>query len=163
LHGEAADVDLIALADGIEKLLEEISNYHPENVYIMDETGLNFHLLPRQTYVHKTEKNVRGTESLKSKDRVTLYIATNATGSQKVPLSMIGNSKNTRCFRQKQEKRKLRYFDQSKDWSNTCTFTCWFHEVFLPHIQSTTKDKGLLIMDKCEPHGAKMYLHMLVS
>jgi len=49
LHGEAADVDLIAVADDIAKLQEEISNYHPENVYSMDETGLNFHLLPRQT------------------------------------------------------------------------------------------------------------------
>ena len=55
MHGEAADVDLIAVADGIEKLLEEISNDHPD-FYNMDETGLNFHLLPRQTYVHKTEK-----------------------------------------------------------------------------------------------------------
>ena len=48
----------------------------------MDETGLNFRLLPRQTYVHKMEKSVRGTKSMKSKDRVTLYIATNATGTK---------------------------------------------------------------------------------
>jgi transposase-like protein len=156
LHGEAADVDLIAVADGIAKVREEISNYHPENVYNMDETGLNFRLLPRQTYVHKTEKNVRGTKSMKSKDRVTLYIATNATGSQKVPLSMIGNSKNPRCFGRQQEKRKLIYFDQSKAWSDTRTFTRWFHEVFLPHIRSNTKDKVLLVMGNCGPHGAKI-------
>jgi hypothetical protein len=37
---------------------------------------------------------MRGTKSMKSKDQVMLYIATNATGSQKVPLSMIGSSKN---------------------------------------------------------------------
>jgi hypothetical protein len=94
LHGEAADVDLTAVADGIARLRKEISHYDSENVYNMDETGLNFHLLPRQTYVHKAEKNVRGTKSMKSKDRVTLYIATNVTESQKVPLSMIGSSKN---------------------------------------------------------------------
>jgi len=57
----------------------------------MDETGRNFRLLLRQTYVHKTSKNVRGTKSMESNDRVTLYIATNATGSQKLPLIMIGN------------------------------------------------------------------------
>jgi len=56
LHGEAADVDLIGVADGIAKLREEISNYPPEHVYNMDETGLNFYLLPRQTYVHKMDK-----------------------------------------------------------------------------------------------------------
>jgi hypothetical protein len=98
LHGEAADVDLIGVADAIAKLREEISKYPPEHVYNMDETGLKFRLLPRQTSMHKTEKNVRGSKSMKYKDCVTLYTATNATGSQKVPLSMIGNSKHPRCF-----------------------------------------------------------------
>ena len=36
------------------------------------------------------------------------------------------------------------------------TFTRWFHEFFLPHIRSTTKDNGLLIMDNWGPHGAKI-------
>ena len=94
LHGEAADVDRAAVADGIARLRAEISKYDPENVYNMDETGLNYHLLPRQTYVHRSEKNVRGTKNMKAKDRVTLYVATNSTGSQKVPLAMIGSSKN---------------------------------------------------------------------
>ena len=119
-------MDLTAVADGIARLREEIYKYDPENVYNMDETGLNFHLLPRQTYVHRSENNVRGTKSMKSKDRVTLYIATNATGSQKVPLSMIGGSKNPRCFGRRQEKRKFMYCDQNKAWSDTRTFTCWF-------------------------------------
>ena len=147
-------MDLTAVADGIARLHEEISNYNPKNIYNMDETGLNFHLLPRQTYVHRSENNVRGTKSMKSKDRVTLYIATNATGSQKVPLSMIGGSKNPRCFGRRQEKRKFMYFDQNKAWSDTCTFTRWFYKVFLLHVSSEMKDKVLLIMDNCGPHGA---------
>ena len=85
-----------------------------------------------------------------------LNLATNATGSWKVPLSIIGNSKNPRCFGRIQEKRKLTYFNQTKAWSNTRTFTRWFHEVFLAHIRSTTNDKVLLIMDNCGPHSAKI-------
>ena len=146
-------MDLTAVADGIARLHEEISNYNPKNIYNMDETGLNFCLLPRQTYVHRSENNVRGTKSMKSKDRVTLYIATNATGSQKVLLSMIRGSKNPRYFGQRQEKRKFMYFDQNKAWSDTHTFTHWFYKVFLPHVRSETKDKVLLIMDNCGPHG----------
>ena len=61
------DVDLAAVAVGIARLQEEISNFDPENVYNMDKTGLNFHLFPRQTYVHRMEKNVRGMKSMKSK------------------------------------------------------------------------------------------------
>ena len=85
-----------------------------------------------------------------------MYIATNATGSRKVPLSMIGNSKKPRCFGRREEKRKLTYFNQGKAWSDMHTFTYWFHEVFLAHIQSTTNDKVQLIMDNCGPHGAKI-------
>mmetsp|Transcript_11226 Transcript_11226/g.16152 ORF Transcript_11226/g.16152 Transcript_11226/m.16152 type:complete len:94 (+) Transcript_11226:71-352(+) len=69
---------------------------------------------------------------------------------------MIGTSKNPRCFGRRQEKRKFAYFDQAKAWSDTKTFTKWFHEVFLPHIRSTTKEKVLLIMDNCGPHGANI-------
>ena len=64
----------------------------------MDETGLNYHLLPRQSYVHKSASGARGTKHMNSKDRVTLYIATNSTGTHKVPLAMIGNSKNPCCL-----------------------------------------------------------------
>jgi len=82
LHGEAADVDKVAVADGIACLQNTIAEYSPENVYNMDETGLNFRLLPRQTYVQKSVFFLRGTKSMKAKDRLTLYICTNATGSQ---------------------------------------------------------------------------------
>ena len=75
------DIDRAAVADGIASLQKVIGNYDPENVYSMVETGLNFHLLPRQTYMHKSEQNVRGTKNMKAKDCITLYIAMNATGS----------------------------------------------------------------------------------
>ncbi len=60
-------MNLTAVVDGIARLHEEISHYDPENVYNMDETGLNFRLLPRQTYVHKAENNVRRTKSMSQK------------------------------------------------------------------------------------------------
>ena len=85
----------------------------------MDETGLNYRLLPRRTFVHRMEKNVRGTKAMKSKDCVTLYVATNATRTRKVPLSMIGTSENPRCFGQNQAKRKFKYFNQKKALSDT--------------------------------------------
>ena len=74
--------------------------YDPENenVYNMDKMGLNFWLVPRQTYVHRSEKIIRGTKSMKAKDRVTLYVCTYVTGSRKVPLAMIESSQNRQGF-----------------------------------------------------------------
>jgi len=96
-------------------------------------------LLARQTYVHKSEKNVRGTKNMKSKDHVTLYVSTNSTGSWKVPLAMIGSSKNPWCFGKDLQKSKFKYFDQNKAWSDTKMYKRWFYEVFLPHVHSKNK------------------------
>ena len=46
---------------------------------------------------------------MNAKDHFTLYVATNSTGSQQVPLMMIGSSKNPRCFGQNLEKVKFKY------------------------------------------------------
>ena len=80
LHGEAADVERAAVTDGIASLRQEISNYDSDNIYNIDETRLNLCLLPRQTYIHKSEWNVWGTKSMKVKDCITLYVTTNAIG-----------------------------------------------------------------------------------
>jgi hypothetical protein len=82
----------------------------------MDETGRHYHLLPRQTCMQKKEKSITGTKSMKAKDQITLYICTNATRSQKVPLSTIVISKNPNCFGRYQGKRKFTHFDQEKAW-----------------------------------------------
>ena len=62
--------------------------------------GLFFCLLPRKTYITSIEerRTVRGTKGMASKDRITAYLFANASGAQKVPLSIIGKSKNPHCF-----------------------------------------------------------------
>ena len=105
LHGEAGAVDIAAVESEIQKIRELIKEYGEEYVYNMDETGLFFKLLPNRSYVKKEHsKTARGTKHMKAKDRVTLYIATNATGTDKVPLGMIGKAKQPRCFRNQQQK-----------------------------------------------------------
>ncbi len=42
LHGEGGEVDLSACEADIAKVTSKISEFHPDNVYNMDETGLFF-------------------------------------------------------------------------------------------------------------------------
>lgn len=94
LHGEAGSVEVELVADEISKLRDEIKKYNLNNVYNMDETGLFFKLLPNRSYIkEKDRKQARGIKMMKAKDRATLYVATNATGTDKVPLCLIGKSK----------------------------------------------------------------------
>ena len=62
-----------------------------------DETGLNFRLLPDATLAGSFEKTASGRK--KSKERVTLNLCSNASGTIKLPLHLIGKAKRPRCFR----------------------------------------------------------------
>jgi hypothetical protein len=157
LHGQAASVNHSEIAEKLAKLRDEIAKYDPNNICNMDEGGLNYRLLPDRSFVHKTEMGVRGTKETEHKERFTLYFSTNATGTQKVPLSMIGSSINPRCFGRQQEKRQLTYFHQEKAWSNTVAFKKWFDDVFLPHVRVHNRGRHvLLILDNCGPHGCEV-------
>jgi hypothetical protein len=126
LHGEAGAVDHEKIKEGITKMKNIIADFDEENVYNMDETGLFYRLLPRKSYVFKgTESRMRGKKGMKAKDRLSLYVATNLTGSQKVPLAIIGTSANPRCFRLT-KKLPFTYFSQKKAWSDTATYRLWF-------------------------------------
>lgn len=154
LHGEAGSVEVELVADDITKLREEVKKYDLNNVYNMDETGLFFKVLPNRSYIKEKDcKQARGIKMMKAKDRVTLYVATNATGTDKVPLCLIGKSKRPRCFDMGPP--RLKYFNQAKAWSDSKVFQKWW-EFFLNHIRSQTADKVLLIMDNCGPHGAEL-------
>lgn len=143
---KTADAKVHPTSYSVEQFTAEISNYQHANIYCLTDTRLFYRILPRQSYVLKSGTNVKSTNSMKFKDRVVLYVCTNATGSQKVPLAMIGQSKNPRILGMHNRKEKFKYFDQSKVSSDTRTYRRWFHEVFLPHIRSLTKEKILLIV-----------------
>ena len=72
-------------------------NLCPEQTYNTDETTLVFQNLNDRTLVATHEKNAPGRKY--SKEKVTLMPCTNATGEHKLPLMLIGKSRNPRCFK----------------------------------------------------------------
>lgn len=156
LHGEAGSVDIEAVQPQISELRELINKYDLDHVYNMDETGLFYKVLPNRSYVKKSEsKTSRGTKLMKAKDRVTLYITTNADGTDKVPLSMIGKPQEPRCFVNRQHLLPMKYYNQNKAWSDSKVFRKWWND-FLLHIRRRTLKPVLLILDNCGPHGTEL-------
>ena len=134
LHGEAGSVDKAAAEPSMERIRALVQEYGLEFTYNMDETGLFFKLLPNRAYVKKEDVKVaRGTKLMKAKDRVTLYVCTNGTGTDLFPLSMIGTAKKPRCF--KNRRKKLQYWNQKKAWSDTKTYKKWFRK-FCTHVSA---------------------------
>lgn len=127
----SADMEIAAnFSKGFEKFLLE-HNYDMENVYNADESGLEFKSIPQQTLALSTEKELSGHKPLK--DRVTVMFCSNASGTHKIPLMIIGKSEKPRCFKNFSQL-PIIYKAQKKGWINSEIFTYWYKEVFLPNI-----------------------------
>ena len=128
LHGEGVEIDKenLKLPAALDNLYATISCYDPKNVYNMDETGLFFRLLPRYTLLMPFEDLSTTREKKKAKERLSLVVCVNATGTHKVPCTKIGKPKSPACSKQRQWPFKC--FSQGKAWINIDTCWKWFDE-----------------------------------
>lgn len=126
-HGEAGAVDIESLAQWQQKvLLGELAKFSPNDVFNADETGLFWQLLPNKTMAFKGlfpilffnniililgEKCAGGK---KSKERVTVMVGANMSGTEKLPILVIGKSAKPRCF--KNAKIPVEYQANRKAW-----------------------------------------------
>jgi len=82
---------------------------------------------------------------MKRKDRVTLTLCCNATGTHKEPVTMIGEVAQPMCFQGEGNASPLPYFSQKSAWTNASVFKRWFEEVFVPAVQARTTHHVYLI------------------
>lgn len=83
----------------MRKLKGLIAEYKLNCFYNVDETKIMICMMPRHNYVLVGElKTAWGVKGMKEKDRITLIIAGNASGRDKVPVRIIGHAENPRCF-----------------------------------------------------------------
>ena len=76
------------------------------------------------------------------KDRVTISACANASGDMKLPLVLIGKSKNPRCFKHiTRDQLPVTYYNQSNAWMNTEIFSEWFHHKFVPIVQEKLRER----------------------
>ena len=104
-----------------QKLPSILSKYSPDDIYNADETGLFYQCLPNKTYTLKGEKASHGLKE--SKQRFTVLVATNMSGSDKVAPLIIGKSAKPRCFSGK--KIPFPYQSNSKAWMTGTIWTEW--------------------------------------
>ncbi|KRZ02254.1 Jerky -like protein-like [Trichinella zimbabwensis] len=93
MHGEKLSADSESAAKFTATLNDFITKegYDLDFVYNADETGLVWKCLPKTSLVSMTEKTASGFKSCK--ERVTVLCCVNATGSDRLPLLLVGKSK----------------------------------------------------------------------
>lgn len=141
-----------SFVDELKAFLDE-KEYDLDFVYNADETGLNWRALPSRSLASRRENSAPGYKV--SKDRVTVMVCANANGTHRLPLLLIGKSKNPRCF--KNVKIPLTYANQQKAWMNTDIFLAWYENTFIPEVKKFQKDVGkegdvLLLLDNAPTH-----------
>jgi AcrR family transcriptional regulator len=159
LHGEAGEIDLKAVEPTMQILREALHEFRSENIFNMDESALFYRAIPCRSYLMEDEGDKRqvgrGTKAMKCKDRITIILCVNATGSCKLNPVVIGSAKNPRCF--KYDHPVLPYFNQKKAWNDTVNYRKWWCEVFLPRVREWTSEPVALIIDGFSGHDMNCF------
>jgi len=109
--GEAASVSDDMVKTWRESKLPDLTKrYSPDNIYNMDETGLFYRLQTDKTLHFKGKKCSGGKLS---KERITLALAANMSGTDKLTPLVIGKFAKPRCFKNV-ESLPVEYFHNSK-------------------------------------------------
>ena len=120
--GSAGSADVEKRESKMKELRDHLRNYPLNKIFNVDETALFYKCLPRWSYFLPKENynSLRGTKAMRDWDRITGILCTSADGKTKIPITIIGVSKNPRAFENKQP--LCHYFSSRKAWSNKFLF-----------------------------------------
>jgi len=155
LHGAAGSVDMDEARLRMTAIRSTLETFDAEFIYNMDETGLFYLAVPSTSFVRVSDRRrVRGSKAIKAKERVTLVLAVNATGTHKIPVALLGRAKQPLCFRPAGCVSPLPYFHQRNSWMDGEVFKKWLETVFLVAVRARTSEKVALIVDNLASHEA---------
>ncbi|KAI5929461.1 jerky protein homolog [Manis javanica] len=125
----------------------------PEQVYNADETGLFWRCLPNPPPEGGAAPGVK-----QNKDRLTVLMCANATGSHKIKPLVIGKCSGPRAFKGIQHL-PAAYKAQGNVWVDKEIFSDWFHHIFVPSVKEHFRTTGLpedskaiLLLDHSRAH-----------
>ena len=147
LHGESKDADTTAADNWVSNVLPGLlRDYDANDIYNADETALYFRALPDGTLAFKSESSGG---SKKSKERVTVLVATNMTGTDRRKLLVIGKSREPRCFRWRKSL-PVTYQSSGNAWMTSDIFRRWLQA--LNRDMARQRRNILLLVDNCSAH-----------
>jgi hypothetical protein len=108
-HGEAASVDSALVEEERIRMREVLAPYAPRDRWNWDESAFFAFAPPDRGLALKQMSGKK-----KSKFRISIGLACNADGSEKMPLVFVGKSKRPRCFKEKSPTQEGFYYRNNK-------------------------------------------------
>lgn len=148
-------------AKELDTLHEQLRAFNPDCIYRVEEITLFFKLFPRKMYTMFTEddKQVWSNDAcMGPHDRVSVYLCTNTSGSDKVPIAIIGRPGHADVVPTKMDgsNSAARFLKQEQAWSDGTTLRSWFVDVFEPHVRSVTSNPIALVLERGMPIMGKL-------
>ena len=148
LSGESAGVDPDTVSTWKQRLDSLIDDFSADNIFNCDETGLFYKALPTKSLVAKGDTS-HGTKV--PKDRLTVLLGSNMTGTEKLKPLVIGKSAKPRCFKhQDVSKFPVTWKNNKKAWMNTSMFEEWLRD--LNRDMARQNRRILLFVDNAPSH-----------
>lgn len=142
--GEAKSVPQECIENWLSNIWPKLrEKYSDQNIFNADELGLFYKLTPDKTLKFKDESCKGGKLS---KERITVLVCANMTGSEKLKLLVIGKSANPRCFRGVKSL-PVDYKSNRRAWMTSAIF-----ETMLRAWDRKLHRKILLLVDNCTAH-----------
>lgn len=147
-HGEAASVEAQATLDGRARMIKLTRLYEKKDVYNMDETSFFYRSESRWTVSRKPTVARRK----QSKVRMTLAVAANADGSDKLSPFFIGTAMVPHALRghDVSEELGVTYTSTRKGWMTSTRFLEWLQA--LDNDMREQDRRILLLVDNASPH-----------
>lgn len=151
-HNQAGSKSAAAIASDMGEIRRTCGDYDPDCIFNMDETCLLYRLLPNRSFLAPQEnrQTARSAEDMGAKERLTVIVCANASGTLKMPLALIGRCKQPTCFSLRRQP-PVHYLIQERAWSGDATLELWWKE-FLRFVRKVTSKKVLLLVGKHRSH-----------
>ena len=155
--GEAKSADADAAAafpDELKAIIEE-GGYLPQQVFNMDETGLQWKKMPERTYIPK-EKSAPVFKAYK--DRFTLLLGANLTGDCKLKPVLVYHAENPRALKGYAKKSlPVHWYSNSTGWMTGDIFQSYVKDQLENELREYCRSQGLpfkilMLLDNAPAH-----------
>ena len=158
IQGEAKSVNMDSVESWKSTVLADLlRTYGPDCIYNADETGLYYKAQPSKSLTYKNE-DARGAK--RSKERITLLLAANMSGSDKLKPLVINKSKTPRAFtraRVRAAQLPVEWEANPSAWMTSEIFSRWLHNQDR-RFQRLGK-KIALVLDNASSHPHTLQTH----
>jgi len=151
LTGDAGEADVTVAMKWIEHCLQPILAQYDENdIFNGDETGLFFRCFPGKSMVFRNDNCKNGK---RAKDRITIMLCANMSGSEKIKPLVIGYSAKPRCFAHVRSL-PVDYYFNKKAW-----MTASIYEKYIMQLDEKFQNENrqvVMFFDNCAAHNKEI-------